>query len=121
MIIRDFYDCPEFISGDESILREFFNPLKDPMELSYSLAHAMVKPGRTTLPHRLKTSEVYYILKGRGTIFIDGKPAEVREHQAVYIPPHCTQYIRNTGEEDLKFLCIVDPAWKPEDEEIVGR
>jgi len=37
----------------------------------------------------------------------------------VYIPPLSTQYIRNTGSDDLKFLCIVDPAWREQDEEIL--
>ncbi len=29
------------------------------------------------------------------------------------------QYILNTGSSELKFLCIVDPAWQREDEEIL--
>jgi len=28
------------------------------------------------------------------------------------------QYIENTGDSDLKFLCIVDPAWREENEEV---
>jgi len=43
----------------------------------------------------------------------------VEPGQAVYIPPHSTQHIRNTGPSDLLFLCIVDPAWRSEDEEMV--
>jgi mannose-6-phosphate isomerase-like protein (cupin superfamily) len=38
----------------------------------------------------------------------------------VYIPPGAEQHIRNTGAGDLKFLCIVDPAWRAEDEEVTG-
>jgi mannose-6-phosphate isomerase-like protein (cupin superfamily) len=29
------------------------------------------------------------------------------------------QYIQNTGRKNLVFICIVDPAWKIEDEEII--
>jgi len=29
------------------------------------------------------------------------------------------QYIENTGSGNLQFLCIVEPAWKPEDEIIL--
>jgi mannose-6-phosphate isomerase-like protein (cupin superfamily) len=39
--------------------------------------------------------------------------------QAVYIPPLAVQSIENTGDGDLKFLCLVDPAWRPEEEEIL--
>ena len=67
----------------------------------------------------MKTSEVYYILDGEGIMYIDEESEKVHAGQAVYIPPSAKQYIKNTGNSDLKFLCIVDPAWKPEDEEVV--
>jgi len=37
----------------------------------------------------------------------------------VYIPPRAKQQITNSGSVDLAFLCIVDPAWRSEDEEVV--
>jgi mannose-6-phosphate isomerase-like protein (cupin superfamily) len=120
MFIRDLQKCEEFIAGDNTILRELFNPLKDDMKLRYSLAHAIVKPGNASTKHKLKTSEVYYILQGTGTMYIDDESAEVKQGQAIYIPPEALQYIKNTGNEDLVFLAIVDPAWKLEDEEILG-
>ena len=49
---------------------------------------------------------------------IDDESCEVTAKCAVYIPPHSTQYIENTGNSDLKFLCIVDPPWRAEDEEV---
>ena len=39
--------------------------------------------------------------------------------QLIYIPPNSIQRIKNTGKTILEFLCIVDPAWKPEAEEIL--
>ena len=52
-------------------------------------------------------------------MYIDNEKAKVRPGQAVYIPPHSKQYIKNIGNVDLKFLCIVDPAWRVEDEEVL--
>jgi mannose-6-phosphate isomerase-like protein (cupin superfamily) len=121
MFIRDLKDREEFTAGDATELRELFNPLTDALSLRYSLAHATVAPGKTTLLHRLKTSEVYYILQGRGEMRIDGERAAVLPGQAVYIPPGAAQQITNTGDGDLVFLCIVDPAWRAEDEEILGQ
>ena len=119
MFVRDLGDCEEFIGGDKSILRELFNPLKDDLKLRYSLAHAIVKPGKTTAFHKLKNSEVYFILKGKGKMYIDEESREVKEGQAIYIPSESKQRIENIGKEDLVFLAIVDPAWKSEDEEIL--
>ena len=117
--IIHLHDCDEFIAGDGSTLRELLHPGKADVKIRYSLAHATVKPGARTKRHRLRTAEVYYLLKGRGRIHIDDEAAEVTVQSAIYIPPHSVQYIENTGDSDLVFLCIVDPAWRREDEEIV--
>ncbi len=119
MFIKDLKTCKEFIAGDNAILRELLHPDKAELKLRYSLAHAMLKPGETSYRHKLKTSEVYYILEGEGLMHIDNESARVLPGQVVYIPPDAVQYIKNIGQVDLKFLCIVDPAWRKEDEEIL--
>lgn len=119
MFIRQLKDCPEFTAGDNCRLRELLHPDKADVKLRYSLAHAVVKPGLTTWKHRLKTSEVYYIIEGEGTMYIDNEAAPVRPGSTVYIPPRSTQCIKNSGHKDLVFLCIVDPAWRNEDEEVL--
>lgn len=119
MFVVDPENCPEFVAGDETRLRELLHPDKSALDLRYSLAHAVVLPGRASLPHFLKTSEVYYILQGRGTMHIGSEQAEVRQGQTIYIPPNAVQWIENNGDSDLAFLCIVDPAWRAEDEEVL--
>jgi mannose-6-phosphate isomerase-like protein (cupin superfamily) len=119
VFIRDLNDREQFVAGDNSILRELLHGGKDGLALGYSLAHASVPPGETTLPHRLRSSEVYYILAGTGVMFIDSQYANVGPGQAVYIPPGAEQRIGNAGTTALEFLCIVDPAWRHEDEEVL--
>ena len=75
MFIRKLKDCEEFIAGDNCTLREILHPDKENLALRYSLAHAIVKPGDTTWRHRLKTSEVYYILEGEGVMHIEDETA----------------------------------------------
>jgi len=120
MLVRRLADCEPFVAGDNSLLREFLHPDKADVAIRYSLAHARVGPGEQTKAHRLRTAEVYYILSGRGRMHIDAESAEVDAGSAVYIPPGSVQYIANTGKDDLAFLCIVDPAWREADEEVVG-
>ena len=119
MFIRDLRACEEIVAGDETLLRELLHPDKADLRIHYSLARAMVKPGHSSLPHKLKTSEVYYILEGEGIMYVEEESAQVHSGQVIYIPPNSSQYIKNTGNSDLKFLCIVDPAWRPEDEEVL--
>ena len=124
MLIKDIKDCKYFTAIDNTILCELLHPAKEGKDLKipYSIAHAIVKPGETTLPHKLKTSsEVYFILEGEGKIIIDDESAEVHSGQTIYIPLNSKQYIQNTGNSDLKFLCIVYPMWRLGDEEKVVK
>jgi mannose-6-phosphate isomerase-like protein (cupin superfamily) len=88
------------------------------LQIHYSLAYAKVMSGEMTKPHKLRACEVYYIMDGEGLMHIDEESFEVNPECAVYVPPRSTQYIENTGSSDLKFLCIVEPAWREEDEEV---
>jgi mannose-6-phosphate isomerase-like protein (cupin superfamily) len=116
MQIFDLSKCPEFIAGDSTILRQLIHPDKGDFNIRYSMAHARVEPGKSSLKHSLKSSEIYYILEGKGKMHINDETAIVATGQLIYIPPYATQYIENIGSTDLIFLCIVDPAWKTEDE-----
>jgi mannose-6-phosphate isomerase-like protein (cupin superfamily) len=118
MLIRKLLDCSEFIAGDGTKLRELLHPDKQDIALRYSLAHAIVPVGQVSTPHSLTTSEVYYILEGQGDMHIDDEVKPVEPGDAVYIPPQARQYIRNTGPTPLVFICLVDPAWRQEDETV---
>lgn len=118
MLIRKLSDCAEFTAGDGTLLRELLHPDKQPINLRYSLAHAIVPVGEVSTPHSLTTSEVYYLLEGQGEMHIDGEKQTVVPGDAVYIPPNAKQFIRNTGDIPLVFICIVDPAWRKEDETV---
>ena len=43
----------------------------------------------------------------------------LKKNDSVYVPASSKQNIENVGKADLRFLCIVDPAWKSEDEVIL--
>ena len=113
-------ECAEFIGGDNSILREILNPLKDKtLKIRYSIAHARVKPGERTLLHSLDRTEVYHIIQGKGIMHIDEEEKEVKAGDTIYIPPNSRQRIQNTSDKELIFVCIVDPTWEKEGEEIL--
>ena len=120
MLIQSLMNCQEFTAGDGTLLRELLHPDKQPINLRYSLAHAVVPSGQTSAPHSLTTSEVYYILSGEGEMHIDDETQRVQPGDAVYIPPNAKQFIDNCGQVPLVFICIVDPAWRKEDETVYG-
>lgn len=119
MLIRDVKERSSFTASDETVICELLHPSREgsDLPLPYSIAHAVLGPGGESLPHGLReSSEVYYIIEGKGEMHIDDEQADVFPGQAIYIPPGSVQHIRNTGETELKFLCIVHPAWRREDE-----
>ena len=120
MRLRRLSECALITAGDDTRLLELLHPDRDyPFDGRYSLAHASVAPGQATRPHRLTIDEVYYILNGTGEMHVDSESAPVTSGDAIEIPPGATQWIINTGSGNLDFLCIVDPAWRHEDEAIL--
>ena len=116
MIYKKLKDIPEFLAGDHTHLKEVLHPSNDQLALTFSLAHAYLSVGENSLPHQLSHSETYYILAGLGEIYIDGKMQTIEKGDIIYVPENAEQYVKNKGEVDLAFLCIVSPPWSPETE-----
>jgi mannose-6-phosphate isomerase-like protein (cupin superfamily) len=86
-----------------------------PQSEDVSLAECRVAPGVTTQLHSLTIAERYLIQSGRGLMELHGgDPFTVAPGDCVAIPPGCAQRIRNTGADELVFLCICTPRFKPE-------
>ena len=102
--------------GEGTVIRQIFHPHNTLNGIRYSISHSELKPRKKSKLHQLKSSEIYYILQGEGKLMVDDESIQVSKDQVIYIPPHSKQMIENTGNSDLEFLCIVDPAWKQEDE-----
>jgi mannose-6-phosphate isomerase-like protein (cupin superfamily) len=71
MLIQKLQSYPEFIAGDNTILRELLHPAQQSLALRYRLAHAIVPVDETSTLHSPSTSEVYYIVTGNGEMFIN--------------------------------------------------
>ncbi|MBI5058613.1 cupin domain-containing protein [candidate division KSB1 bacterium] len=119
MLIHRLTDCTEFVAGDGTRLRELLHPAKHLISARYSIAHASLAQGQSSHLHQLSTSEVYYILSGVGRMQIDDETRSVFPGDLIYIAPQAKQRITSLGSDALEFLCIVDPAWRAEDEVIL--
>lgn len=119
MWTRTLADCEVFLAGDHTVLRELLHPAKQAAQVGYSLAHGTLAPGRRSKRHRLASSEVYYFIAGDGRFVLDGVTRSVGRGTVVYVPPGGVQHVENTGTVELEFLCLVEPAWKPEDEQVL--
>lgn len=116
MIIKNTNIIPSFLAGDHTIIQEVLHSKNDNINIGYSLALATLDIGQSSLPHRLKSSEVYIITKGEAQVFINDESKIIAQGDVVFIPPNATQYIENIGDQALKFYCIVHPEWSANEE-----
>lgn len=119
MLVKELAKIKDIVAGDRSVLKEVLIPVKEKIGVAFSLAHARVAPGGSTILHSLSSSETYIIVSGKGRMQIDGEERDVGTGQVVYIPPNAKQKIMNTGSGDLVFYCVVSPPWKRENERIL--
>jgi mannose-6-phosphate isomerase-like protein (cupin superfamily) len=119
MLAKDIADLAPISVADYSRLREILHPERDDVNVRYSLAHAAVRPRERSLKHRMSTVEVYYFLAGTGLMHVGDETREVAAGHTVVVPADAEQWVENSGDHDLEFLCIVDPAWREEDEHVL--
>jgi mannose-6-phosphate isomerase-like protein (cupin superfamily) len=110
----------EPIQGNEgTTIKQFFHPHNTLNGINFSLAQFTLEPGKKSLKHKIKSSEIYYILEGHAILQIDNESFEIKKDDSGYVPPMSEQFIENVGTTELRFLCIVEPAWKSGDEIIL--
>jgi mannose-6-phosphate isomerase-like protein (cupin superfamily) len=103
----------ERYTPERCYILELSNTPDDP---DVSIARARVEPGVTTRWHRLAgTIERYVVISGRGRVEVgDLAPQEVSAGDVVLIPAACRQRIASIGRDDLVFLAICTPRFRPD-------
>jgi mannose-6-phosphate isomerase-like protein (cupin superfamily) len=117
MLIKSLAACPPLIANDGCRIFELLHSNNDAIELPYSIAVAEVEPGERSYRHRLRQTEVYYVLEGRGHMHIDEDTRELTSGDAVLIPGGAAQWIENVDDTMLRFIAIVSPPWSAADDE----
>jgi mannose-6-phosphate isomerase-like protein (cupin superfamily) len=77
------------------------------------------EPGSQQDVHAHRDSEqIYVIVRGRGTMIVDGEEREVEAGCAILIPPLSRHAIRNTDGEPLEYISATAP---PLDSRVLWR
>ncbi len=101
------------IQGNEGTkIKQYFHPRNTLNGINYSIAQFTLESEKKSKLHKISSSEIYYILEGKGVLKINNEAYKVEKDDSVYVPPNSKQCIENTGTDDLRFLCVVEPAWK---------
>ena len=107
MKIRSIYTVPSKSVRRGTVAQwELFS--EDEFLSNLNVFHAnIINPGMTLEPHQHENEEqMFFILSGVGIIKVGDDAQEVREGDAIYLPPRLTHTIRNTRTYPLRFLAI---------------
>ncbi|MDP7443374.1 MAG: cupin domain-containing protein [Candidatus Bathyarchaeota archaeon] len=74
---------------------------------TFSMRQFTVTPGGSTPQHTHPWEHEAYILEGSGTILGGEEVEAVEAGTVVYIPPDELHQFKNTGDRELKFLCMI--------------
>ena len=109
-------DCSEFVAQDKAIVRELVSPRNSSIK-NQSIAEVRILSGKSVLEHVHKTTEeVYYILSGRGQMYLENDTEKVGPGDAIIILPGQRHKISNHTKEDLVMLVICSPSYTDEDQ-----
>jgi mannose-6-phosphate isomerase-like protein (cupin superfamily) len=75
-----------------------------------------LKPHSKTLPNtHPRSEEMFYVLKGEGTITVADETEAIEAGVAIYIPPNVVHHFENTQDEEMVFVLMHAPPEAPED------
>jgi mannose-6-phosphate isomerase-like protein (cupin superfamily) len=108
-----------FITKDGSQIRELLAHRNSCIE-KQSLAEARLPVGsQTTVHYHKQTEEIYFLLEGLALMQIGGESRHVRAGDSIAIPAGRLHQITNTGDVELRFLCICVPPYEHTDTVLV--
>jgi quercetin dioxygenase-like cupin family protein len=98
-----------FTTKDGSTIREY---LHSPAQ---SLAEASLEPGQSTARHyHARSEEIYLLTAGGGTMELNGETRDVREGDAIRIPPGAWHALL-AGRDGVRLLCCCVPPYRDDD------
>lgn len=115
MIIRNWRDATPHVGHENVVIHYIFSPKgaegrtyeEAPIEGGWSLTRHMIQPGKQGDEHEHDGAEqVFYFTKGNGQMKLDGKHHDIKDGDAVHVPPGCMHQTINNSNDWLELLII---------------
>jgi mannose-6-phosphate isomerase-like protein (cupin superfamily) len=102
-------DATPFVTKDGSTIREYLHTERQ------SLAEASLEAGQATRRHyHARSEEIYLLLRGGGSLEVDGEVANVGAGDAALIPPGAWHQL-TAGPGGARLLCSCVPPYSDDD------
>ncbi len=115
MIIRNWRDATPRVGHDNVVIHDVLGPrgtegksrTEAPLGGNWSLTRQMLQPGKVSDEHEHDAMEqVFYFTGGHGQMKLDGELHDVKEGDAVHVPPRCRHQTLNNSDRWLELLVI---------------
>ncbi|ACL06388.1 Cupin 2 conserved barrel domain protein [Desulfatibacillum aliphaticivorans] len=121
MIKTEYDHIAPYVTKDQTLIRELLHPAVHG-EGRTSLAEAVLAPGLVSELHLHEaTEEIYHYTQGSGVMTLGVEKLDVRRGSTVLIPPGTPHQVENTGDGDMRILCICSPPYSHEDTKLLQR
>ncbi len=74
---------------------------------NYCMRVFEVEPGSSTPSHSHAWEHEVYVLSGKGVVKGEQGEVEIGKDSAVFVPPDEHHYFKNSGNEILRFICVI--------------
>ncbi len=74
---------------------------------NFNMREFTIAPGGCTPKHSHAWEHEVYVLAGEGEVTTAGGDKAISADDCIFVPPNEIHQFRNTGESELKFLCLV--------------
>jgi len=105
-----------FAAFDGALVEEL-NTKEEREKLGIGFAYGILPPARNARTHHHEISdEIYFIVKGNGTIKLNNEVSVIRKGSLIYIPKGTSHSLMNLySKENLEALCISYPPYQEND------
>ncbi len=74
---------------------------------NFSMRMFELGPDGHTLRHSHNYEHVVFVVEGTGELFHEGTTSPIASGSAILVPPGSLHQFHNTGQETMRFLCII--------------
>ena len=101
MSFRKDFEIDSIQGNEGTKIKQYFHPHNTLNGINYSLAQFTLEPGKKSKLHKIRSSEIYYILEGKGRLNINENTYAMEKNDSAYVPPNSKQFIENSGKKQL--------------------
>ena len=79
-----------------------------------SMRYLVFGPGRSPAQRNAASDEVWFVMNGRATLYLDGRGYDIEPEAGVYIRPEVWAWVENSGDPPLRIISVICPEEESE-------